>query len=208
MFKYLNYDIFILVIKMKEKEFDLKFYRRIKSILNVFMKIAFNPEIIGNENVQNESGLILAGNHKSFLDIPLVISAVSENIHFMAKKELFDAELAKYVFSKMGAFPVNRDGIDISAIKTAMKILKDEEILGIFPEGTRNKTDAILLPFKEGTTRIAIKTKKPIIPFGISGKYRLGGGITIKFGEAIDFNTLNVKNQNEYLRDKIKELIK
>lgn len=192
---------------MKEHEFDLQFYKRVRSLISIIMTCAFKPKVIGIENVKSEEGIILAGNHISMLDIPLLISVVSDDVHFMAKKELFENKLGNYIFSKMGAFPINRDGLDLKAIKTALKILKEENMLGIFPEGTRNKTDEVILPFKEGTTRIAIRSKKPIIPFGISGKYKLGGGITIRFGEAIDFNKLLVEDQNKYLQQKVKELI-
>ena len=172
------------------------------------MNAVYKPKIEGIENLECDTNFILAGNHKSLLDVPLLAISVEQNVRFMGKKELFENNVTNYLFTKLGAFPVDREGIDIKAIKTAIRVLKDEEILGIFPEGTRNKSNEILLPFKEGTTRIAIKTKKPIIPFGISGKYKIGGGITIKFGEAIDFNTIKVEDENEYLRDKVKELIK
>ena len=192
---------------MKE-EFDLQFYLKAKKIVKYLMEVIYKPNIEGVENITYDSGFILAGNHKSLLDIPLVAISVDPNIRFMAKKELFDHALGKYIWTKLGGFPVDRNNIDINAIKTALKLLKDDQVLGIFPEGTRNKTDQILLPFKEGTTRIAMKTKKPIIPFGISGKYTVGGGITIRFGEAIDFNHIDVENKNEYLMDKVKQLIK
>lgn len=196
------------MIILKKQELDLDFYKKVIKVLKVLMKVLYKPNVEGKENLIYESGFVLAGNHKSLLDIPLLATSVEPNVRFMGKKELFDNNICNYIFSKLGAFPVNRDGVDITAIKTAMEILRNEEVLGIFPEGTRNKTDEILLPFKEGTTRIAMKTKKPIIPFGISGEYKLGGGITIRFGEAIDFNKIKVENENEYLRDKVMELIK
>lgn len=192
---------------MTKQEFDLEFYKKAIKIIRSLVNILYKPTIEGTKNIKLDSGFILAGNHKSLLDIPLLAAAVDPNVRFMGKKELFENSICNYFFSKLGAFPVDREGIDLNAIKTAMRLLKEEEVLGIFPEGTRNKSDE-LLPFKEGTTRIAMKTKKPIIPFGISGEYKLGGGITIRFGEAIDFNQLNLENQNEYLRDKVKELIK
>lgn len=192
---------------MKEQEFDLKFYKKVISVIDFLMNTIYKPKIEGKENLIFDTNFILAGNHKSLLDIPLVAIAVEPNIHFMGKKELFENSLFRYIFTKLGSFPVDREAIDINAIKTAMRLLKEDEVLGIFPEGTRNKNGG-LLPFKEGTTRIAMKTKKPIIPFGISGKYKVGGGITIKFGEAIDFNKIEVENKNEYLRDKVMELIK
>lgn len=193
---------------MKREELDLEFYKKVIKVLKVLVDVLYKPNVEGKENLIYESGFILAGNHKSLLDIPLLASSVEPNVRFMGKKELFDNRVCNYIFSKLGAFPVNRDGVDITAIKTAMDLLRNEEVLGIFPEGTRNKTSEILLPFKEGTTRIAMKTKRPIIPFGISGEYKLGGGITIRFGEAIDFNKTKVENENEYLRDKVMELIK
>lgn len=192
---------------MKEQEFDLEFYKNVRSFLVFVMKFAFRPEVIGIQNIKNEMGVILAGNHISMLDIPLLISVVNDDVHFMAKNELFENKLGNYIFSKMGSFPINRNEVDLKSIKTALRLLKEENILGIFPEGTRNKTNAIILPFREGATRLAIRSKKPIIPFGISGKYRIGGGITIRFGEAIDFNQLSVENHNEYLETKVKELI-
>lgn len=192
---------------MKKQEFDLKFYERVIGVVRCLMNTIYKPKIEGKENLICDTNFILAGNHKSLLDIPLVATSVEPHVHFMGKKELFENSVFRYIFTKLGSFPVDREGIDINAIKTAIRLLKEDEILGIFPEGTRNK-DNILLPFKEGTTRIAIKTKKPIIPFGISGKYKVGGGITIRFGEAIDFNKIEVENKNEYLKDKVMELIK
>ena len=193
---------------MSKQEFDLNFYKNVIYVLKIFMNMVYRPKIEGVENLKCNTNFILAGNHKALLDVPLLAISVEQNIHFMGKKELFENSVANYLFSKLGAFSVDRNEVDIKAIKTAIRLLKEGEILGIFPEGTRNKTNEILLPFKEGTTRIAIKTKKPIIPFGISGKYKVGGGITIRFGEAIDFNQIKVENENEYLRDKVKELIK
>ena len=193
---------------MKKQELDLRFYKNVVSVLNSLMTLVYKPKIEGIENLNTDNNFILAGNHKSVLDAPLLAISLEQNVRFMGKKELFENNFFNYLFTKLGAFPVDREGVDINAIKTAMRLLKEGEILGIFPEGTRNKTNQILLPFKEGTTRIAIKTNKPIIPFGISGKYKIGGGITIKFGEAIDFNKIQVPNENEYLKERVKELIK
>lgn len=194
------------MIKMKKQEFDLAFYRKVLKAIKFLMNGLYRPNVEGIENLTCDTGFILAGNHKSLLDVPLLASSVDLNVRFMGKKELFENSIGNSIFTKLGAFPVDREGIDLNAIKTAMRLLKEDEVLGIFPEGTRNKGEE-LLPFKDGTIRIAMKTKKPIIPFGISGKYKIGGGITIRFGEAIDFNAIQATNPNEYLRDKVKELI-
>lgn len=86
-------------------------------------------------------------------------------------------------------------------------MLKKGEVIEIFPEGTRNKTDNLILPFKDGVVKIAKKTNSLIVPFGISGKYCLRGDVKINFGEAIDFNNMEIEDENKYLEDKVKKLI-
>ena len=187
-------------------KYNIKFYNGVKKVVGGPMKLFFDVRVSGLENIPDEN-YILAGNHKSMWDIILLATSIPTNIRFMAKKELFDNALLESFFSKAGAFPVDRDNIDINAIKTSLKLLKEGETIGIFPEGTRNKTKAITLPFKEGVTRIASKTKKVIVPFGIDGEYKLGKQINLKIGEPIDMTIIDKEHQTEYLEEKVKELI-
>ncbi len=189
---------------MKSK-YNIKFYNSIKKILKGPMKLVFNAEINGIDNLPDKP-YILAGNHKNMLDVVLLITNIPDEIHFMAKKELFDLIILKDIFSKMGAFPVDRDKADIKAIKQSLRILKNNEVLGIFPEGTRNKTDEILLPFKEGVNTIANKTNSLIVPFGISGKYARNK-LKLNIGEPINISDFEKEKQIEYLQEKVKELI-
>jgi len=124
----------------------------------------------------------------------------------MAKKELFDWIILKDIFSKMGAFPVDRNNADIKAIKESLRVLRNNEILGIFPEGTRNKTDNIILPFKEGVASIASKTKSLIVPFGIAGEYRRNK-LKLNIGEPIDISEIEKEYQTRYLEEQVKKLI-
>lgn len=188
-----------------ENKYNIKFYKSIKKLLAVSMKLVYNPEIVGISNIPDKP-YILAGNHKSLLDIPLLIASIPDEIHFMAKKELFDYILLKDIFMKMGAFPVDRDKVDLKAIKNALNVLKSNEVLGIFPEGTRNKTNNILLPFKGGVSSIASKTSSLIVPFGIVGEYRRNQ-IKLNIGEPINIKNINKEEQTIYLEDKVKELI-
>lgn len=188
-----------------ENKYNIKFYNSIKKILRRPIKLLFNAKVNGLENIP-DSPYILAGNHKSLFDIPLLITNIPNEIHFMAKKELFELIILKDIFSKMGAFPVDRDKADIKAIKESFRILRNNEVLGIFPEGTRNKTDEIILPFKDGVASIASKTNSLIIPFGISGEYKRNK-ITLNIGEPININEIEKEKQNEYLESKVKELI-
>ena len=188
---------------MKDK-YNVRFYSSMKKILEGPIKLMFNPEVNGIENLPKKP-YILAGNHKSMLDIPLLISSIPDEIHFMAKKELFSIFFFKNILYKMGAFPVDREKADLNAIKKALKVLKDNEVLGIFPEGTRNKTNEILLPFKKGVTSIAAKTDSLIVPFGISGEYKKNK-IKLNIGEPINIKEVN-ESSGEYLEDKVKKLI-
>lgn len=186
-------------------KYNIKFYNSIKRILNVPIKLLFNAEVNGIENIPNKP-YILAGNHKSLFDIPLLITNIKDEIHFMSKKELFDLIVIRDIFSKMGAFPVDRNNVDIKAIKESLRILKNNEVLGIFPEGTRNKTDEILLPFKDGVISIASKTNSLIVPFGISGKYRRGK-LKLNIGEPINIKEIEKEKQTEYLENKVRKLV-
>lgn len=189
---------------MKNK-YSIKFYNSIKKILKGPMKLVFNAEVNGIENLPDKP-YILAGNHKNMFDVVLLITNIPDEIHFMAKKELFDLIILKDIFNKMGAFPVDRDKADIKAIKESLRILKNNEVLGIFPEGTRNKTNEILLPFKEGVTTIASKTNSLIVPFGIGGEYKRNK-LKLNIGEPINIKDIEKENQTEYLEEKVKQLI-
>lgn len=187
-------------------KYNIKFYNNIKKFLNVPMKLLFDIRVEGLENIPEEN-YVLAGNHKSIFDIPLLITSIPNKIHFMAKKEVFDIKVLKGIFDKMGAFPVNRDSVDIKAVKTSLRLLKENEVLGIFPEGTRNKSDEILLPFKPGVVTLASKSKKMIVPFGINASYKLGSKVDLNIGSPININEIDKDYQNEYLEEKVKELI-
>ena len=187
-------------------KYNIKFYNGVKKVVGVPLKLFFDVKVNGLENIPEEN-YILAGNHKSMWDVILLATSIPTNIRFMAKKELFNSQITESFFSKAGAFPVDRDNIDINAIKIALRLLKEGETIGVFPEGTRNKTKALTLPFKEGVTRIATKTKKVIVPFGIDGDYKLGQKINLNIGEPIDMSVIDKEYQTEYLEEKVKELI-
>ena len=187
-----------------EDKYNIKFYNTIKKLLEVPVKLFFNPVINGLDNIP-EKPYILAGNHKSLWDIPLLITSVPDEIHFMAKKELFDIFILRWMCDMMGAIPVDRSKVDLKAIKGALHILKNEEVLGIFPEGTRNKTSKVLLPFKSGVTSIANKTNSLVVPFGIVGEYKKNK-IKLNIGEPINIKEISQK-ETQYIERKVKELI-
>lgn len=163
------------------------FYKIVVAILKFLVFIAFDLKVHNADRINNtEGGLIACGNHISVID-PIILAVASRRqIHYMGKKELFDNKIIGYLFKKLGAFPVDRKGISLSAIKTSLSVLKNNGVLGIFPEGTRvsqyDENNA-----KPGIALIANKSKAGIIPFYIKGSYKFRGKIEIFFGEETDY---------------------
>ena len=190
---------------MQEK-FDIKFYNNVRKIISRPFKLYFNPNINGLENIPDKP-YILAGNHTSLMDIPFLIVALKDDIHFMAKKELFSNKIVNYVFSRMGAFTIDRNITDLKALKESLFVLRNNQVLGVFPEGTRNKTDDLILPFKSGVSNISIKTNSLIVPFGINGKYKFRSGIKLNIGKTINIKNIEKEEQTKYIEEQVKKLI-
>lgn len=159
-------------------------YSFLRTILFVVFRLVFRINVTGIENVPTEGKIIICSNHVSMLDPITVAITVPRRIYFMAKKELFKNIIFGKLLDKLGAFPVDREGADLSAIRNSLKILKSEEALGIFPEGTRSKKEEIDNA-KPGIAMISIKGKAPIVPIYIDTKYKLFKKINIIIGEQI-----------------------
>ena len=180
-------------------------YKVLRPILTVLIKIIFRPKIIGKENINTNKGLVIAGNHTKFLDPVLLLSTTKKTIHFLAKKELIDCPLG-FAFKHMGIIPVNRKIKDKSVLPAANTYLKNNKFVGVFPEGTTEKGRGIL-PFKIGAVKMASETNKPIVPFGIYGKYKpFKNKLVIIFGKPYKISN-NLEIENEKLRKKVIKLI-
>jgi len=163
-------------------------YRFIRALAALIFSILFGMEISGIENVPEEGGAIIAGNHTTMMDPVAIGVALKRPVHFMGKVELFERPLPRWFFSRLHAFPVRRGLADREAIRTAQERVQAGHLLGIFPEGTRNTTDAELLPMQGGASLIAIKTGAPVIPVAVSGlkPWRFRRPIRVAFGRPID----------------------
>lgn len=164
------------------------FYFTVRRIVGFFMRHIYRLEVHGRENIpQDSERLIICGNHKSNLD-PVAISAIFERqIFWMAKKELFENKFFGGFLTKLGAFPIDREGNDLAAIKKSLKILKNEDVLGIFPEGTRVK-EADYTRIKSGIALIAQKTNSRVLPVYIEGNYKPFRKTRIYFREPVKIN--------------------
>ena len=158
-------------------------YRLLTPLMRVLFRLYYNPTIINKEVIPKDGPILIVGNHKHIYDQCLTIMATKRTIHYMAKKEYFDSKLA-WFFKFVGCISVNRSIHDKEATKQALDILKSGGAIGLFPEGTRNKTkDKLLLPFKFGAVSMASKTNATIVPFGITGDYKFRSkNLTIKYG--------------------------
>ena len=193
---------------MKNQKSDLperrsKFF---KPILALIFRFYYNPKIIGKENIPSEGAIIVAGNHKHVMDQCGVIMATKRPIHYMAKKEYFDGHFA-WFFKMMGCISVNRSIHDEEAKEKAMNVLLDGKALGIFPEGTRNKTDAFLLPFKFGCVSMAKKTGAYIVPFAVTGEYKFRSkNLVYRIGKPFKVDKLELEEANKKLEKAIGDL--
>lgn len=182
-------------------------YKFLTPIMRPLFKFYYNPTIIGAENIPDEGAVIIAGNHKHVFDQCLTIMATKRVIHYMAKKEYFEGALAPF-FKLVGCIPVDRSRRDYSSAKSALTVLKGDGAIGIFPEGTRNKTNAFILPLKRGTVSMAKKSDAYIVPFGLTGEYKFRSkNLQVIFGKPFKVGDMTIEEANKKLRDEIEKLM-
>lgn len=184
---------------------DVLLYKILRPIITFLFKTLYRPKIIGSENIPKTGRIILAGNHTHNLDCAMLISSTKRNIHFLAKAELFKG-FKKILFSNMGLIPVNRKIKDHNVLIHAYNYLGNEKVIGIFPEGTHGKGK--ILPFKIGAVKMAYETKCDIIPFSITGTYKLfSKDLKIEFGKPIKVKSDDLDKENEKLRNIVVKMV-
>ena len=150
------------------------FYKFFRLLCRIWYGTIFRTQVIGAQNIPADGAFILAANHMSNWDPPFLGTFISREIFYMGKEELFSNPIMAWICRHLHVFPVKRGAADKSAIKTAVKILRDGNCLGIFPEGTRSKTGK-LGRAESGVSLIAALTKAPIIPAAIIGTEKIFG---------------------------------
>ena len=165
---------------------SLRFYRFAKVVCNVVCKLWFKLEYYGMENLPTDRGYILVGNHQSYWDPVMMGLKLNTTLTFMANEKLFHKPVLAPIIRGLGAFPVNLKKPDMTAIRTAKKVVKEGKVLALFPEGTRSH-DGKLLKFKGGVIYIASVTGEDVVPvcitYGNGGKFR--SRILIRYGQVI-----------------------
>lgn len=187
-------------ITLKENK---KLYKFLKSIYSKLLKILYKPTAYGVKNIPEEGPIIFVGNHRHAFDPIVVMTHTNRIVHYMAKESLFKGIHGK-IFENMGLIKVYRNKSNPMAVTEAEEILQKGGSVGIFPEGTRNRTSQELLKFRHGAVAIAKETNSKIIPFAIRGKYRLfRKGLTIEFGKPIDVSQMEIEEANDYVRNEV-----
>ena len=183
-------------------------YKFLKIFLKPIYKIYYNPKIYNKENLKVEGPIIIAGNHIHLMDQCNVIISTKRVITYMAKKEYFDSPKTKWFFKMVGCIPVDRGSKEDSSKEKAIKVLENKGAIGIFPEGTRNKTKEKLLPFKFGAVSMAQKTNATIIPYAITGEYKFRSkNLKVKFGTPFKVENMTLEEANNHLYEEISNLI-
>lgn len=183
-------------------------YKTLRTTLKPLFLLLYRAEYIDLKNIPDSGPIILAGNHTKFMDAAIMIGGPKRVIHMMSKKELFKGKVKNRFFRSMACIPVDRSIHDENAKSEAIEILKNGALLGIFPEGTVNKTKEKLLPFKYGAVSFAKKTGALIVPFAITGKYKLfRRSIKIRYGKPYKV-TGDLEIENKKLMNKVLTLMK
>jgi 1-acyl-sn-glycerol-3-phosphate acyltransferase len=161
------------------------FYDFAKVVVTTIVRATFRFRIVGAEKVPRDGGLIVAANHISNFDPPILGIALPRPISYMAKKELFAMPVIKQLIPRLNAFPVDRQAGGTAAIRAALRMLKEGRCVGIFPEGGRNVTGTN--EEKAGAAFLAAASGAPVVPAAIVGtrKLRPFGRVSVVFGDPI-----------------------
>ena len=158
---------------MKNDVFQKLIYQLVSNLFVLpIYKFVFRGQLIGRENIPQKNSYIMVSNHGSLLDPPLLGHALRRNISFMAKAELFKIPLLGFIIKACGAYPVKRGIVDKNTIKTACKKLSNDNCIGIFIDGTRQKNGRVNKP-KQGAALLAFKNQKLLLPVAIVNSHRL-----------------------------------
>ena len=185
-------------------------FRLFSPLLRLFFKLYYNPKIVNKEVIPKEGPILLVCNHKHVFDQCFVIMATKRPIRYMAKKEYFDSKLA-WFFKLAGCIPVDRTIHDDKAKAAALEVLNLDGAVGLFPEGTRNKTnDKLLLDFKFGTVSMAQKTNATIVPCALTGDYKFRSkNLMCQFGKPFKVSkNMDLAEANEKLYKEMERLMK
>lgn len=181
-------------------------YWFLKCLFIIPTKLLIWCKAINKKAIPKTGSAIIYCNHLSNWDPVLLAINSKRRIKFLAKKELFDKKIIGWIYKKLGFISIDRGNTSVSTVKEILTALKNGQLIGIFPEGTRNKKDdGSLLEFKDGIVTFAIKTNATLVPAKINRRPKIFRRVKITFGDSFKLDKDNPNNK-EIIVEKIKNI--
>jgi 1-acyl-sn-glycerol-3-phosphate acyltransferase len=178
----------------------------VKAAIYAYCKIVYRVKIIGKENIPKEGPIIICGNHRTFLDPPLIEVTCGRYTRFLAKEELTENKFLAFLGWVFEAILVKRNSKEVGALKESLQVLKNGDCLALFPEGTRNgleKGEKV----KDGAAYFAVRSGAVVVPCGIKGGTKGNWKVTIEYGKPLDFSQYKGSKDKEVLEKVTKEIM-
>ena len=181
-----------------------KFLRiTIKAVLRFLINVVYRPKIIGANNIEDGKGMLLCPNHVHAFDSAVIVLKNKREVNVLAKEELYKNGFIKWIADLFGVYPVKQENRSLESVKISLKLLKNNELLLLFPEGTRKGMEKGVKP-KDGAVKLAIRADVPIIPIGVQGNFKAFTKVKVNIGKPIYYNKYNKDDtNNKELMDKL-----
>ena len=189
----------------------MTFYGFARGVVKTVLTPLYRVHVYGRENFPKTGGVLLCSNHISELDPPVVGMTAPRPVHFIAKEELFKVPVLKSILPHINAIPIKRGMSDRNALRKGLGVLKDGNVLGLFPEGTRSKTGE-LGEGLAGAGFFALRTDAAVVPCAVIGSYKPFRTTKVIYGQPIDMEELRSRKASpeevtKVIMAEIKELI-
>lgn len=178
----------------------------VRGAIYIGCKVHYRAEIKGLENIPKEGALIFAGNHRSYLDPPLIVATAKRDMRFIAKEELKENKFLKFLIWTFDAITVKRNDKDVGPIKESLKTLKEGKCIALFPEGTRNGLEKGGKT-KDGVAFFAVRSGAKVVPCGIKGGVKGNRKVTITYGKPLDYSSYKGNKDKEVLEKVTDEIM-
>ena len=189
----------------------MTFYGFARGVVKTVLTPLYRVKVYGRENFPETGGVLLCSNHISELDPPVVGISAPRPVHFIAKEELFNVPVLKMILPRVNAIPIKRGMSDRNALRKGLGVLKEGNVLGLFPEGTRSKTGE-LGEGLAGAGFFALRTDAQVVPCAVIGNYKPFRTTKVVYGKPIEMDELrsrkvSAEEVTKVIMAEIKELI-
>ncbi len=191
----------------KQTKVKLIIRKIIKILIYLFYCIIYRVKVLNKQNIPKTGAYIICANHVKLADPPALVVTAKRHINMIAKEELFHNPFLAWLGYIFDVIPVKRGVQDIEAMKRSLQVLKNDELLALYPEGTRNGLKKNNGKVKNGAAFIAARTGVPVIPVGIKGSFKPFTKVIINYGEPLDFSRYQSKQPEKENLEKISKEI-